>query len=381
MVLAGGGLGLAHAREDDTYARLASPFFWVPEELLGATVEAIVTTQRDFGNREDRHRARLKYTIDDRGLDWFRAEIERRVGLPLDLAPDLPAWHDSDEHLGWFEQADGRWCYGVHVDSGRVADGDVRQRSALRELVERYQPEVRLTARQDVLLCGLDEGDRDGVEAVLRRLRRDAGGADAAAAAPGHGVPGPAHLRPGAGRGRAGHARHARRPSQGPLDAEGLGDLPLQVNVTGCPNGCARPYTAEVGIVGRTKTGYDVYVGGAVGGDRLAERARRDVPLGRVGPPRWRRCSPATPPSAAAARASASSATGGTRRRRAPSSSCPSRRPAAAARGGRYRTERRVRRRTTPSTWSSTAGPCLVVGAGAGGRPQGRRASSPAGRG
>ena len=82
VVLAGGGLGLAHAREDDTYARLATPFFWVPEELLGPTVEAIVTTQRDFGNREDRHRARLKYTIDDRGLDWFRSEVERRVGLP-----------------------------------------------------------------------------------------------------------------------------------------------------------------------------------------------------------------------------------------------------------------------------------------------------------
>lgn len=284
VVLAGGGLGLAHAREEDTYARLATPFFWVPENLLGATVEAIITTQRDFGDREDRHHARLKYTIDDRGLDWFRSEIEHRVGRSLDLAPELPHWHGSDEHLGWFPQADGRWCYGIHVDSGRVLDGPDgagRQRSALRELVERYQPEVRLTARQDVLLCGLDEGDRSGVEAVLRAhdvalaedlrpLRR------LAMACP---------ALPTCGQALAEAERtlpDMLSSIEAPLDAEGLGDLSLQVNVTGCPNGCARPYTAELGIVGRTKTGYDIYVGGSPGGDRLAERVAVDVPVTRL---------------------------------------------------------------------------------------------------
>jgi sulfite reductase (ferredoxin) len=282
VILAGGGLGLAHAREDDTYARLGTPFFWVPAERLGETVEAIVTTQRDYGNREDRHRARLKYTIDDRGLDWFRAEVAERVGRPLEPAPPLPPWHDSDEHLGWFPQPDGRWCYGVHVDSGRIADGDAwRARSALRELVERYEPEVRLTTRQDVLLANLEEGDRAGIEAVLRA----------------YGMAPPAEQRPvrrlamscpalptcGQALAEAERAMPDLIGSlEGALDEHDLGDLPLRVNVTGCPNGCARPYTAEVGIVGRTKTGYDLYVGGSVGGDRLAERVAVDVPIGRM---------------------------------------------------------------------------------------------------
>jgi sulfite reductase (ferredoxin) len=200
----------------------------------------------------------------------------------LDPAPELPHWHDSDEHLGWFVQPDGRWCYGIHVDSGRVVDTDaVRQRSALRELVQRYQPQVRLTARQDVLLTNLDEADREGVEAVLRSS----------------GVAFPDELRPlrrlamacpalptcGQALAEAERAMpDLLTDLDGALDQAGLGQLPLRLNVTGCPNGCARPYTAEVGIVGRTKTGYDLYVGGSVGGDRLAERVATDVPLGRM---------------------------------------------------------------------------------------------------
>jgi sulfite reductase (ferredoxin) len=279
VVLAGGGLGMSHSREDDTYPRLASPVGWVPAERLGATVEAIITTQRDFGNREDRHRARLKYTIDDRGLDWFRAEVADRAGAPFGDAPPLPPWRDSDEHLGWSPQADGRWFLGVHVASGRVLDtAEQAQRSALREVVERYGCETRLTARQDVLLCGIDDADRAGVESILRR----------------HRVPLAEELRPvrrlamacpalptsGQALGEAERAMPDLVDGVGRvLDEQELGDLPLRVNVTGCPNGCARPYTAEVGIVGRTKTTYDLYVGGAVGGDRLAERVARDVRL------------------------------------------------------------------------------------------------------
>jgi sulfite reductase (ferredoxin) len=280
VVMAGGGLGLSHAREDDTYARLGTPVFWVPEELLAPTVEAIITTQRDFGNREDRHRARLKYTIDDRGLDWFRGEVQGRVGEALSAPRPLPAWRDSDEHLGWGQQADGKWFLGVHVESGRVRDTDVcRQRTALRELIEAYQPDVRLTARQDVLLCGLEASDRSAVEAVLRR----------------HDVPLAGEMKPvrrlalacpalptcGQALGEAERALPAVVDGVGEmLEARGLGDLPLRINMTGCPNGCARPYVAEVGVVGRTKTTYDLYVGGSVGGDRLAERVAKDVKLG-----------------------------------------------------------------------------------------------------
>jgi sulfite reductase (ferredoxin) len=278
VVLAGGGLGQSHAREDDTYPRLASPIAWVPADELASVVEAIVTIQRDFGNREDRHRARLKYTIDDRGLQWFRAELETRLGHSLVEAPTLPEWLDSDEHLGWHKQDDGRWFLGVHVDNGRVRDtDDVRQRSALRAIVEHFATEVRLTARQDVLLCGIDDADRSEIEAILRA----------------HGVPLAEEMVPlqrlavacpalptcGQALGEAERAMPVLLGGvQSELDRRGLRALPLRVNVTGCPNGCSRPYTAEVGIVGRTKNTYDVYVGGSIGGDRLAERVAVDVP-------------------------------------------------------------------------------------------------------
>jgi sulfite reductase (ferredoxin) len=282
VVLAGGGLGLNHAREHDTYPRLATPFFLVPPELLGPVAEAIVTTQRDFGDRQDRQRARLKYTIDERGEDWFRAEVAARVGQPLEAAPALPPWRDSDDHVGWFEQPDGRWFLGVHVDSGRVVDRDGLQvRSALREVVDTYGTDVRLTTRQDVLLCGLEQADRAGVDAILRR----------------RGVPSVEQLRPvrrlamacpalptcGQALGEAERVLpQVTEGIQHELDRRDLGELPIRVNLTGCPNGCARPYVAEVGIVGRTKTAYDVYVGGSAGGDRLAARIAAGVGLALV---------------------------------------------------------------------------------------------------
>ena len=278
VVLIGGGLGQAHAREDDTYPRLASPLAWITEADLAAVVEAVITIHRDFGNREDRNRARLKYVVDERGLDWCRAEVERRVGHTLADPVELPAWVDSADHLGWWEDADGRWVLGVAVPSGRVR-GD--QRVALRRVVETWRPEIRLTARQDVLLCGFSDGDRAGVDAVLAA----------------HGVPPARDLRPverhamacpalpTCGQALAEAERVLPRivdDVYGVLEAVDLGDLPVRVNVTGCPNGCARPYTSEIGIVGRTKSTYDLYVGGAVGGQRLNRRVAIGATLDEV---------------------------------------------------------------------------------------------------
>ena len=120
MVFIGGGMGMAHAREEDTYPRLATPLGWATPDQVVDAVEAIVTTQRDFGNREDRHRARLKYLVDERGTEWFRAEVERRLGYRLGDPVELPAWI-ADEHHG---TRDG--IVGVPVPSGKVVDrGDV----------------------------------------------------------------------------------------------------------------------------------------------------------------------------------------------------------------------------------------------------------------
>jgi sulfite reductase (ferredoxin) len=284
-LLAGGGMGQSHSREEDTYPRLATPFGWVPAESVGLAAEAVIASFRDNGNRSDRARARLKYVIDDRGQEWFRGDIQERLserGVVLEAARPLPAWTDDDEHLGWHEQADGRWFRGIHVDSGRVVD-DVaagsRVRTALAQLARSGLVEgVRLTPRQDVLLTGVDRDRRADIDEVL----------DA------HGVTRPDGLAPvrrlavacpalptcGQALGEAERVLpDIVADAEAALEGAGLAQEPVRIHVTGCPNGCARPYTAEIGIVGRTKKTYDVYVGGATGGDRLGLRLATDLRL------------------------------------------------------------------------------------------------------
>jgi sulfite reductase (ferredoxin) len=280
VLFVGGGLGMSHAREEDTYPRLATPLAWVAADELGEVAQAVVVAQRDLGNRSDRHRARLKYTIDTLGEAQFRAEVEQRLGRALIDAVALHAWHDTHDHLGWFEQPDGRWFIGVHVDSGRVADtDDARVRTALREVVQQYSSEVRFTARQDVLLCNIDGANRADVERVLTSH----GVALAESLRPVHRLAVACPALPTCGQ-ALGEAERVLNPLidgiHGAMSAHDVGDLPVRINMTGCPNGCARPYSAEIGIVGRTKTTYDLYVGGAVAGDRLAERIAVDVKLG-----------------------------------------------------------------------------------------------------
>jgi sulfite reductase (ferredoxin) len=277
MVFVGGGLGMAHAREEDTYPRLASPLGWVTPEQILDVAEAVVTLQRDHGNREDRHRARLKYLVDERGIEWIREEVGRRAGSRPGPPADLPPWSAHDHH----GVHDG--VLGVPVPSGKVADREgVALRTALRELVaDGTVGELRVTPRQDLLLLGIAP---DRVTEVEDRLR--AHGVDLAGDV--------SNLRrlaiacpalPTCGQ-ALGEAERVLPDLVGELEKvfadTGNGDAAVRLNMTGCPNGCARPYTAEIGIVGRTKTTYDVYVGGSPGGDRLAQRIRADVPLDQV---------------------------------------------------------------------------------------------------
>jgi sulfite reductase (ferredoxin) len=282
VVVAGGGMGQAHNRED-TYPRLASPLGWVPEDVdgkqLGDVIEAVILAFRDNGDREDRKRSRLKYLIDDRGLEWFRGEVEARIGHALIEPIDVAPWIEAEDHLGWHEQADGKWFLGVHVDAGRVKDTEqVQLRSGLREAVSQFGLNVHLTARQDVLLTDVAAADKTAVEAVLRahgvalaedlsELRR-------------HGIACPA--LPTCGQALAEAERvlpDTIREVQNALDGAGLSALPVHLRMTGCPNGCARPYTAELGIIGRTKTGYDVHLGGSIAGTRLNQQFARGVKL------------------------------------------------------------------------------------------------------
>ncbi len=281
VILAGGGLGRSH-QDPTTFPRLADPLCWVPDAEVAEVAEAIVTTFRDHGDRADRSHARLKYVVEARGIDWLRAEVERRLGHPVADPVPLPPWGPTRQHLGWHRQQDGTWFLGLPVPSGRLADADgIGRRRAVRRIVADHASEVRLTPHQDLLLCGIAEEDRARVDAVL---------AD-------HGVPTADRLSlsvlssmacpalPTCGQ-ALGEAERVLPTLTSLLDRllteRGLGQIAIETRLTGCPNGCARPYVAELGIVGRTKTAYDVFVGGDRGGARLAQVVATAVPFDRL---------------------------------------------------------------------------------------------------
>ncbi len=269
-VLVGGGLGMTHNRAD-TYPRLATPLCFVPADRLVAVVEAVIKVQRDHGGRADRRRARLKYLVDDRGLDFIRTETERHYGGRLAEPYPLPALGVPD-FLGWHEQGDGRLWLGVPVPSGRIADaGEQRIRTALRTIVARFEIDAVLTPQQDILLSDVEPADRAAIDEILRA----------------HGVRPAEDLTnlerftlawpalPTCGLALT-EAERVRAPFVEQMDRalsrHGLADRPMSFRITGCPNGCVRTYTGDVGLVGRTPGTYAVYVGGDFAGTRLSFR-------------------------------------------------------------------------------------------------------------
>lgn len=281
-LLVGGGLGRTHGKTV-TYPRLADPLAFVtPGEVLEVAT-AIVAVQRDHGNRADRRRARLKYLLDERGIDWFRAQVERELGRPL--APPLPVRVTGvHDHLGWHRQGDGRWFYGVYVENGRIADTPaLRLRTALRRVAERFGAGVHLTTQQNLLLTGIPGDDRASVERLLAEhglvpLHQLSGSRRWSMACP---------ALPTCGLALAESERVLPRVMDR-LDAElarlGLADEPVTVRMTGCPNGCARPYTAELAFVGRSLGKYAVWLGGSAEGTRLAQPWADLVPLDELVP-------------------------------------------------------------------------------------------------
>ncbi len=210
-VYVGGGLGMSHAREEDTYPLLAQPLGFVSPERVVDVVEAVVTTQRDFGRRDDRHRARLKYLVEERGIEWVRAEVGRRVAFELAALAEQVPW-EAEEYHG---TRDG--VIGLPVPSGKVADRDgVHLRTALRALTaDGTVTRITVTGRQDLLLHGIADGRTEEVEERLRAHGvRLAGDVERAAAAVDR-LPGVADVRAGAERGRAGAARPRHRAGEG----------------------------------------------------------------------------------------------------------------------------------------------------------------------
>lgn len=281
-VLVGGGMGMTHGN-DSTFPHVARPICYIAAEELLPTAEAVVKLFRDHGNRADRKRARIKYLVHDWGVERFREVLTPYLGRALTLPKGLSV-SGFETHLGWQPQGDGKFYYGVSVENGRVKDdGSFRLRSALRLLMERLKPTVRLTALQDVLLCDLPVGARGDIEMVLRD----------------HGVIVPQELSlvqtlslacpaiPTCGLAIS----ESERALPGIIDELearlkelGLEGEAISVRMTGCPNGCVRPYQSDIGIVGRTGDKYTLFVGGHVLGHRLNFELADLVPRGRLVP-------------------------------------------------------------------------------------------------
>src|SRR5262249_45162096 len=151
-----------------TFPALAKRMAFIKPEQAIDVATAIIKVQRDFGNRSDRKIARMKYLIHDWGLPRFKAKVEEYYGRPLD-EPDAADVHGFDDHIGWHEQGNGRWFYGLNVENGRILDHDAfRLKTALREICKRFKRTIRLTPHQSILLCDIAEADRPALEQVLR---------------------------------------------------------------------------------------------------------------------------------------------------------------------------------------------------------------------
>lgn len=269
FVVAGGGLGMTHG-DATTFPRLADELGWIPAAALIPVAEAVVGVHRDEGSREDRKRARLKYVIARKGLPWFKAEVEARAGLAFEPRP-LPPWRTSPV-LGWLDRADGTLALGLSVPSGRIA-GSLK--AALREVVATFRPSAQASPEQDLLLLGLSRAARPAVEALFRKHGHALEAVDPLAARAMACVALPLC-------GLALNEAERAMPDylgevRSALARQGLAGRTLIFRVTGCANGCARPYTAELALAGQTSKSYALYVGGDPEGTRLAFHVRHKL--------------------------------------------------------------------------------------------------------
>lgn len=260
----GGGMGQLDSR-DDSYPRLAGEIGFVDADEAPAVAEIIMGIQRDFGDRKDRHRARFKYTLDRLGVDWFVAELAQRRGRPL--APARPVtFTQNGDRLGWTQGDDGFWCGTLYIESGRV-DGALR--AQLSAFFQQYGGAVRMTTNQNLQLTGIGDYELAQVQRRLDdldlgwRLQPDRQAAHTLSCV----------ALPTCGLAMA----EAERYTPELLDLfnrlkamHGIDDTPITLRITGCPNGCARPYLAEIALTGRAPGLYNLYLGGSFHGDRLA---------------------------------------------------------------------------------------------------------------
>ncbi|HEU0151809.1 MAG TPA: assimilatory sulfite reductase (NADPH) hemoprotein subunit [Arenimonas sp.] len=274
-VAIGGGMGATHG-DAGTYPRLADVIgFATPDQVI-AVATAVVTAQRDFGNRAVRKRARLKYTLDDRGLDWFTSQVEGRTGFPLAPARPFTFEHTGDR-FGWVEGHDGRWHLTLRLLSGRILDGeDGAHLTGLREIARVHAGDFRMTPNQNLVIAGVPADQRARIDALVQAHGLD-----------GYSTATPLRLEsiacvalPTCGLAMAEAERYLPAITaklEARLAAHGIADAPIILRISGCPNGCSRPYLAEVALVGKAPGRYNLMLGADHRGQRLNTLYRENI--------------------------------------------------------------------------------------------------------
>ncbi|MEM7673532.1 MAG: NADPH-dependent assimilatory sulfite reductase hemoprotein subunit [Verrucomicrobiota bacterium] len=279
-VSVGGGMGMTHGKTS-TFPRLAEVMGFCTVAQAVAVSEAVVKVQRDHGDRHERAHARFKYTVDDHGVDWIREQVETHLDFKIQKARPYTFEHMGDRY-GWVEGVDGKQHLTLYITNGRVKDeGALRIKTGLRAVAKIHKGDFRLTANQNIIIANVAREDRDEIEAIL---------AD-------HGM-GESHAKSGI---RLNSMACVALPTCGlalaeserylpdlvgdiekVLDAHGLSDEEIVIRMTGCPNGCARPYNAEIGLVGKAPNKYNLYLGAAFEGHRLSKLVEESAKPERV---------------------------------------------------------------------------------------------------
>ena len=275
-VYVGGGMGRTHNNEQ-TFARIADPLGYVAAEHLLDLVQSILALQRDYGDRKTRRHSRMKYLLHDHGIDWFKQELMSKYFLhsikPLRPEPKTKL----EDYLGWHRQSAGKWFVGLPLLAGRL-EGDLKK--GLRKLVETYKIEIRLTPNQDLLLCNIGNSQRSSVRKSLAALGISTPEAPALLAR--HAIACPALPLCGLA---ITEAERTLPELLERIDAQ-LQRLQIEksilIRVTGCPNGCARPYMAELALVGSGVNQYQLWLGGTPNLQRLAKPYLQRMPLDQL---------------------------------------------------------------------------------------------------
>lgn len=274
-VAIGGGMGATYG-DEATYPRLGTVVGYCPAEQAVEVCEKIITVQRDLGDRTERKHARFKYTVDDHGADGIRAEVDKRLSAALEPARPYHFDHNGDRY-GWTEGEDGNHHLTLFVENGRVADfPDYKLMTGLRELVKLHDGDIRVTCNQNLVFANIPPARREAIEAVVAHYQLDDGSRGSA-------------LRrasmscvafPTCGLAMAEAERYLPTLID-KLDEimreAGLEDDPIVIRMTGCPNGCARPYLGEIGFTGKAPGKYNLYLGASFSGERLNKLYRENI--------------------------------------------------------------------------------------------------------